>query len=209
MSKIDIAKAKAIQIRDEVEDGKNTANRVGEAILMSVEATEETMDSAVSSINVIKDANSVNLELSKGNGKKVVANMPAATETTAGVMLPTQVKQIAQNTASLAELGLMVEEVAQEISNHHPQTEEKGFFVTDSQNNVGMKYDDEGLDFAKISEHAIEILKKKELGGGTPNVVQTKESGFFVVDEGLNVGVRVDNDGVHAKNILEFEVINK
>lgn len=37
--------------------------------------------------------------------------------------------------------------------------------------------------------------------------VVVDEDGLFVVDMDLNIGVKVDEDGIHAKNILEYEII--
>lgn len=105
-----------------------------------------------------------------------------------------------------ATLAQQVQDVAQKITNQHLQTTEKGFFATDPQGNIGMQYTEEGLDFAKLSQHAIEVLKGNDLGG-TSNVANVSEEGFFVVDKSLNIGMKVDNDGVHAKNILEYEII--
>ena len=36
---------------------------------------------------------------------------------------------------------------------------------------------------------------------------ETVEDGFFIVDENLNVGAVIDEDGIHAKNIVEFETV--
>lgn len=36
---------------------------------------------------------------------------------------------------------------------------------------------------------------------------ETNEAGFFIVDENCNIGLRLDNAGIHAKNVIEFEVI--
>ena len=46
-------------------------------------------------------------------------------------------------------------------------TEEKGFFVVDSEKKIGMKYDANGLDVAKLSDHFKALLPKQETGGGT------------------------------------------
>lgn len=34
------------------------------------------------------------------------------------------------------------------------------------------------------------------------------EDGFFIVDEALNIGFCVDASGAHAKNIIEYEILN-
>lgn len=39
-------------------------------------------------------------------------------------------------------------------------------------------------------------------------VIAVAETGFFFVDSNLNIGVKIDNNGIHAKNIIEYENIN-
>jgi len=39
-------------------------------------------------------------------------------------------------------------------------------------------------------------------------VVNVVEDGYFIVDNDLNVGVRVDSDGLHAINTINYETIN-
>lgn len=54
MSKTDIAKSKAIQIRDEVEDGRNTARRVGEALLSVIEGSDEQVSELALKVDEIQ-----------------------------------------------------------------------------------------------------------------------------------------------------------
>lgn len=85
-----------------------------------------------------------------------------------------------------------------------------GFHVVDENLNVGMRYDEDGLDAAKVSSHFVEVLKAS--GISADDVMSScaslvNENGFFIVDEELNIGVKVDSDGIHAKNILEYEIV--
>lgn len=87
---------------------------------------------------------------------------------------------------------------------------EDGFHIVDENLNVGMKYNENGLDISKVSSHFIEVLKAS--GINVDNIISsyaslTNEDGFFIIDEELNIGVKVDNNGIHAKNILEYEII--
>ncbi len=85
-----------------------------------------------------------------------------------------------------------------------------GFHVIDEDLNVGTKYDKDGLDAARVSSHFVEILKSAGISTGdvmTSHAAEVNESGFFIVDESLNVGVKLDSGGIHAKNILEYEII--
>lgn len=41
----------------------------------------------------------------------------------------------------------------------------------------------------------------------TANFMQVAENGFFVVDSDLYIGFCVDEDGCHAINLLEYELV--
>lgn len=45
-------------------------------------------------------------------------------------------------------------------------------------------------------------------GVGALSAATVVESGFFVVDEELNIGCIIDGTGVHAPNILNYEIVN-
>ena len=90
------------------------------------------------------------------------------------------------------------------------QTSEDGFHLVDSERNVAAKYDKDGFDVAKVSQHFIELLKLSGIAGDSPALlyfVSTNEAGFAIVDSALNIGVKVIDDGVHAKNILKFKIV--
>ncbi len=38
---------------------------------------------------------------------------------------------------------------------------------------------------------------------------EVNETGFFFVDASLNIGVAIDSSGLHAPNIVEYNVINE
>jgi len=88
-----------------------------------------------------------------------------------------------------------------------PATVPDGFFLTDELLNVVMKYTADGFDAAKVSAHFVQALL--EAGFFGDSFVNTNEDGFAVVDENLNIGFIVDNDGARAKNIFKAEVINE
>lgn len=92
--------------------------------------------------------------------------------------------------AAIAEVG----------SKSNQQVAENGWFLVDENLNIGLKYDSDGLDAAKVSKHFTGLL------GGM--FAEVAESGFYVVDTNLNIGVIVNNSGVHAKNTIEYEFIN-
>lgn len=48
-----------------------------------------------------------------------------------------------------------------------PTTEDQGFFIVDKEKKIGMKYDTNGLDVAKLSDHFKSLLPKSESGGGS------------------------------------------
>lgn len=45
-------------------------------------------------------------------------------------------------------------------------------------------------------------------GQGALNAAEVNEDGFFFVDEDLNIGCFVNSTGVHAPNILPYELVN-
>lgn len=85
-----------------------------------------------------------------------------------------------------------------------PQVAEDGWHLVDEQLNVALKYDADGLDAAKVSDHFKSLLGG--IGGG--DFAQVVEDGFFFVDENLNIGVYIDANGIHANNILEYQIVN-
>ena len=38
-------------------------------------------------------------------------------------------------------------------------------------------------------------------------VIQTIESGLYFIDSNLNIGVKIDDKGIHAKNIIEYDIV--
>lgn len=86
-----------------------------------------------------------------------------------------------------------------------PQVTEDGWHLVDENLNVALKYDADGLDAAKVSDHFKSLLGG---GGGGGDFIQVVEDGFFFVDESLNIGVYIDANGIHANNILEYQIVN-
>lgn len=86
------------------------------------------------------------------------------------------------------------------------QTAENGWHLVDEQRNVALKYDTDGLDAAKVSEHF-----KSLIGGGGGSVSgfsEVIEDGLYFVDESLRIGAFLDSEGLHAVNLLEYEIVN-
>lgn len=44
--------------------------------------------------------------------------------------------------------------------------------------------------------------------GRSLECAETVEDGFFFVDDDLNIGVKIDNDGLHSPTLLEYEIVN-
>ena len=99
------------------------------------------------------------------------------------------------------------QEVYDDMAALLPATVQDGFFLTDELLNVVLKYTADGLDVAKVSAHFVQALL--EAGFFGDSFANTNEDGFAVVDENLNIGFIVDNDGARAKNIYKAEVINE
>lgn len=68
-----------------------------------------------------------------------------------------QLRMVTQETSEA------IDETKEMVDSNMTDTIEQGFYICDSNQNVAMKYDEEGLDFAKISNHAIEVLKESSL----------------------------------------------
>lgn len=109
--------------------------------------------------------------------------------------------------ATKAEVNQLEAKVYDDMSALLPATVPDGFFLTDELLNVVMKYTADGFDAAKVSAHFIQALL--EAGFFGDSFVNTNEDGFAVVDENLNIGFIVDNDGARAKNIYKAEIINE
>lgn len=80
--------------------------------------------------------------------------------------------------------------------------QENGEFHIDNFGNIGYKYDENGLDFAKLSEHAVELIKSLIGGGGGggdgQNVRIVEEDGFFIVDNNGYIGLKYDENGLDS-----------
>ncbi len=103
-----------------------------------------------------------------------------------------------------------INQLQQEVDELLPTITEEGFALADYAQNVVVKYDSDGLDVAKFSEHFINALLLS--GGGGPaatNFARVTETGFFIVDEQLNVGMSLSNDGLVAKNIFKAEIVEQ
>jgi hypothetical protein len=81
------------------------------------------------------------------------------------------------------------------------QVDESGWYLVDELLNIAMKYDEDGLDVAKVSAHL-----KSLLGGGT-DFLQVVEDGLFFVDGQMNIGAKLTMDGFFAKNLMSYEII--
>lgn len=82
------------------------------------------------------------------------------------------------------------------------EVSEEGVFFADKDLNVGMKYDDGGLDVGKISDHFASLLESVGV------IVEVSEKGMYVVDSSLNIGAVVNNTGIHSVNVVEFDMFN-
>lgn len=96
-------------------------------------------------------------------------------------------------------------------NNNLATVNEDGFFVSDDNGNVGMSYTSKGLDASKVTNHFVEILKQSGIGAGLlPELyIEVNEDGLFFVDDQLNIGVKIDKEGIHSKNIMEFEIVKQ
>ena len=148
------------------------------------------------------------------------------------------VEERIQNVADVASLAVSGAASAEaKVDGLGTKCNEKGFFVVDKEKHIGMQYtQQEGLDAAKVAGHFLSLLissglvvqavniadtsitmdklaqdVKNELSksGKVDFVMETVEDGFFFVDSNLNIGVKIDNQGIHAPNLLEYEIVEQ
>ena len=119
----------------------------------------------------------------------------------------TQALSAAMGVQLESEVSQLEAEVYDDMAALLPATVPDGFFLTDELLNVVLKYTADGFDVAKVAPHFIQALL--EAGFFGDSFVVTNEDGFAVVDENLNIGFIVDNDGARAKNLYKVEVINE
>lgn len=200
---------------------------MADPVIKKLRHTAEEVDNAVSKIDtVIDNENKIDpnaIPSGAITGPKLGANSVTQGKIAPGTIEARDINQSAfdstlQEKGKLAEAkvvgdkfkeqGDSINDLALEMNNNHPKTNEKGFYVVDKNGNIGMRYnEEEGLDFAKISANAIEVLKNSGISGKS-NVVSVNEAGFFVVDNKLNIGLKLDLHGkLFAKNILDFEFV--
>lgn len=99
-----------------------------------------------------------------------------------------------------------LDEIAgKEILNIAYGSTEDGFYLIDHARNVGLRYNNDGLDAGKVNSHFASVLKN--VGVDVGNIADVAETGLFVCDGSLNIGFLVDAEGVHAPNMVAFETI--
>lgn len=88
--------------------------------------------------------------------------------------LKTAIKQVIKSNDNQEITGDLLQSILLSIVNEIEAllctTDENGFFVIDSSNYIGLKYDSNGFDVAKLSKHFIELAKASGLNGGDSNL---------------------------------------
>lgn len=182
---VDDLRQVAIEIKTETQVGGNTAARVGgafERVADALEGTQqiEDMDAAVAAVQQAAAENEQTIQ--------DIVNSLAVVQTT-GQSTSDVMSQKAVTELPFIANGLKVNE--------------KGFHLIDNDLNVAMQYNEDGFDVGKVSSHFVDVLKSS----GMTYISVVVENGFFIVDEKLNIGVKVDSNGIHAKNILEYVIV--
>ena len=86
-------------------------------------------------------------------------------------------------------------------------TDDNSFSVCDSDGNVVLRYNNEGLDAAKVTRHLAELISALlKTNDATSLLVQreTKENGLYFVDNERNIGLCIDSTGLHTINTIEY-----
>ena len=100
--------------------------------------------------------------------------------------------------------------VAAVVATEFSRTTNNGFLILDDDLNIGLKYDLNGLDVGKVSYHFLQLLEQAGIPVNNPVITSLsfiEEVGFAVVDYDLNIGMILDSQGLHAANILEYQII--
>lgn len=92
-----------------------------------------------------------------------------------------------------------VTQLEHEVNGLRTFTDEDGFFVIDEDNNIGMQYDENGLDAAKLTPHLLSLIA----GANILDEIYVEEQGLFFVDSRHNIGACIDSTGLHAINMVE------
>lgn len=113
------------------------------------------------------------------------------------------VARLVDNTKTLIN-SEVIKTVVIKAGNGLVETPEEGFAVCDSEGNIGMKYNTEGFDTARVSTHFLSLLGN--IGGSSSLLksVSVVENGLFLVDENYNIGCYIDSTGLHAINVPEI-----
>lgn len=91
-----------------------------------------------------------------------------------------------------------------------PNVIEEGFHVADESGNVGLKYDNLGLDAAKLSKHLKELIKNIDGIGENQYTRETAESGYYLIDSEGNIALSYTSDGLNiAKGSANLKKIVK
>lgn len=91
-----------------------------------------------------------------------------------------------------------------------PNVTEEGFHVADESGNVGLKYDNLGLDAAKLSKHLKELIKNIDGIGENQYTRETAESGYYLIDSEGNIVLSYTSDGLNiAKGSANLKKIVK
>ena len=97
---------------------------------------------------------------------------------------------------NLAKINYYVNRIKKGI----PNVTEEGFHVADESGNVVLKYNNLGLDAAKLSEHLKELIKAiKGIGRGESQyTLETTESGYYLIDSKGNIALSYTSDGLNV-----------
>lgn len=98
------------------------------------------------------------------------------------------------------EIGWTLEQI--KIQSDIYKVEEDGFYFVDSDGNIAISINNNGLGFAKITQATIAYLNSVlNTGGGEKELITVEEDGFFIVDANGNICLLVNDNGLNAINL--------
>lgn len=65
--------------------------------------------------------------------------------------------------------------------------------------------------WSKDSTGAASLEKVNQLGQKVDELnvfIQVVQDGFYFVDSAMNIGIYIDSEGIHANNILDYQIVN-
>lgn len=78
--------------------------------------------------------------------------------------------------------------------------DDAGWYLIDSNGNVAQKYDADGIDFAKVSTHAVNLIKTA-IGSNNEYLGSVADEGFYLIDNNGNIAMSYTSNGLNVASV--------